>query len=152
MSTFKRNSSRFSKGDSAPAETKENNSRSYSRGRTETKTQEETPAERTSSRSSSSRGSYNRDNKQQSGGKGQYQFSRIGSLTVPKKVSDEAHDWIMDNLRGNEDIRLNCKVYLPKGVDSVTLSKDDLVVLSFKVSDKDKEFVVGHLLLPNDSE
>ena len=81
-----------------------------------------------------------------------FPFSRIASLTVPKKVSDGAYEWIMENLRGNEEIRLNAKVYLPKGVNSVTLSNDELMVLTFKVSDKDKDFVVGHVMIPTGEE
>jgi hypothetical protein len=80
-----------------------------------------------------------------------YAFTRIGSITVPKSVGDDVHDFIMQELRGNRDVRFNVQVYLPKGAESLTLANKDNLVISFGVSDKDKDFVVGHLLLPNNS-
>lgn len=142
MSNFKRNSSRFSRGGSS------NEGSGSSEGRSSRGSSRGGDSEGGSSRSSGRSGGRSGGG----GGNGKYAFSRIGSLTVPKKVPDEVYDWIVDNLRGNEEVRLALKIYPPKGVQSVTLNRDDLVVLSFKVSDKDKDFVMGHASIPNDSE
>jgi hypothetical protein len=104
------------------------------------------------SKSSGQQSSGGQSNNRSSGGNGgggkKYKFTRIGSMTVPKTISDELRDMILSELRGS-DIKLNVKIYPPKNVESVTLNRDDILVLSFGVNDQDKDFVVGHALIPN---
>lgn len=124
MSNFKRNSSRFSKNESSGS----------------SNSSKDNGGSRSSSRGGSDRGSSR-----------QYKFTRLGSLTVPKSTDDDLKGMILDELRGS-DIKLNCQIYLPKGASSVTLNSGDRLFISFQVNDKDKDFVVGHVLLPNNQE
>lgn len=71
-------------------------------------------------------------------------------MTVAKSVDDDTKDAILNDMRGNEAIKLNCNVYLPKGVESVELRTGDRLLVDFRVSDKDKEFVVGKISKAND--
>lgn len=77
-------------------------------------------------------------------------FTRIASLTKPKKHADsELGAYIDSDLRGSP-ITLNAKVYLPKGTDSLELKNGNMLLVSFNVNEKDKDFVIGHLLLANE--
>lgn len=135
MSDFKGRNSRFTRGGKTSSGSSASTSRASGR----------TGATRTG-------GSSERGSSRSSGGTSKaYAFTRIGSITVPRSVSDDAHDFIMESLRGNRDVRMNVQVYLPKGAESLTLANKDNLVISFGVSDKDKDFVVGHLLLPNNN-
>ena len=58
-------------------------------------------------------------------------------------------DYVHAELRGSE-IRLNAQVYLGKGDNELTLKNGDMLLISFKVSDKDKDFVVGNVSIKND--
>jgi len=100
-------------------------------------------------KSSGNNGGGNRNSGGNGGGDKKYAFQRIGSLTVPKTTDDELRGMILEDLRGS-DVKLNCQIYLPKGSNSVTLKQGDRIMVSFKVSDKDKDFVVGHVLSPNE--
>lgn len=85
------------------------------------------------------------------GGDRKYAFTRIGSMSVPKSLAEKDRDLadtIQSELRDSE-IRLNLQIYPPKGVESVTLNRGDIVSLSFKVSEKDRDFVIGHASIPN---
>jgi len=83
-----------------------------------------------------------------SNGEKKFPFSRIGSLTVPKSVNDELANVIKQDLKGSE-IKLNCKIYLPKETESLTLRSGDTLLVSFQTNENDKDFVIGHLLLKN---
>jgi len=126
MSGFKRNSSRFSKGGSTESSSRDSGS----------------------SRASSSRGGYEGSNGASAKPRN---FTRLGSLTVPKSVDEGLKDMILGELRGS-DIKLNCQIYLPKGAQSVTLKTGDRLLITFQTNEKDKDFVVGHVLLPNNQE
>lgn len=126
MSGFKRNSSRFS-GNSGGGSNGGNN--------------------RNESREASDSG----QNRRSGGSKGsnpKFKFTRLGSITVPKSSDDEIHDMIHNELKGS-DVRLKLTIYPPKGVESVTLNRNDIIVITFKPGDKDPEFVVGNASLPN---
>lgn len=82
------------------------------------------------------------------GGKGKSNFTRIGSLTIPKSVDKSLRREIMNNLR-DSDIKLNIKVFPPKGVDSIQLDRDDLIVISFRTFEDTPDFVVGNAMIPN---
>lgn len=129
MTAFKRNSSRFSRGSEGGSN--EGGSTSGSK--------------------SSSGGSKFGANR--GGGDKKYAFTRIGSMSVPKSLREkdgELADTIESELRDSE-IRLNLQIYPPKGVESVTLNRGDIVSLTFKVSEKDKDFVLGHASIPNNN-
>ncbi len=134
MSGFKRNSSRFGRGGGSNSGSERGESRSSGRS--------SGGSSRGSSRGGSSRG------EGRSGGGQKSNFFRLGGITISKSTSDDAYDWAMENLRGNEELKLNVKVYLGKEVDEMALRNGDILTLSFRVSDKDKDFVIGHLLTP----
>lgn len=134
MGDFKRNSSRFSRSGGSsegaaprgassgrPARTEGSNSGGYQR------------------RQGGSGG--------QSGGK-DFPFSRVASMTVPKSASDDTAEFVMNDLRGS-DLSLTAKVYLGKGDNELTLKNGDMLLISFKTNDKDKDFVVGHVSVKN---
>jgi hypothetical protein len=131
MSNFKRNSSSFNRGGSSggsnpPARTGGNNGGGYT-----------------------SRNSRDRDSRGESGGGG-YKFTRLGNLTIPKSVDDDTRDAIMNDLRGNEAIKLSSKIYLPKGVEEIVLRNGDMLLINFRVNERDKDFVVGGISKAND--
>lgn len=141
MGDFKRNSSRFSRGGGSS----EGGSRGSSNG------------------GGSRSGGYSRggDNKgsgggyqrssggNNGGGDKKYPFTRVASLTVPKSAPDDMAEYVHAELKGSE-IRLNAQVYLGKGDNELTLKNGDMLLISFKVSDKDKDFVVGNVSVKNE--
>ena len=134
MSNFKRNSSSFNRGGSSGGSNRSSggngggyssrNSRDNDRG----------------GNNSSRGGNRGGDNK----------FTRLGNLTVPKSVDDDTRDAIMNDLRGNEQIKLASKVYLPKGVEEIVLRNGDMLLINFRVNERDKDFVVGGISKAND--
>lgn len=140
MGDFKRNSSRFSRGGGSEGSAPSGNSGG--------------------SRSSAPRGNSGGGNgggyqRQSSGGGNsgggdkKYPFTRVASLTVPKSAPDDMAEYVHAELRGSE-IRLNAQVYLGKGDNELTLKNGDMLLISFKVSDKDKDFVVGNVSVKNE--
>jgi hypothetical protein len=130
MSDFKRSSSRFSRGSGSNGDSAQRTEGGASRG--------------------SFRSGGRSESRPSSGGsktQGDFPFTRIGSLTVPKSASDEMADAAFE-LRGS-DLKLNCQIYLGKGDEALTLKTGDFLILSFKVSEKDKEFVLGHVSVKN---
>lgn len=137
--SFKKGSSRFSRGEgqSQPARNEGGASRgSYSNNRS-------------SGGGNNSNRSYDRGNQGggNAGGGKDFPFTRIGSLTVPKSASDDIAA-AAEDLRGS-DLKFNCQIYLGKGDNELTLKNGDLLTISFKVSEKDKDFVLGHVAVKN---
>lgn len=133
MGDFKRNSSRFNRGGS---EGSSNNQRGSTGGN------------RSAPQKSEGSGGYQRRSGSSAGGGKDFPFTRIASLTVPKSAPDDMADYVHAELRGSE-IRLNAQVYLGKGDNELTLKSGDMLLLSFKVSEKDKDFVVGSISVKN---
>lgn len=140
MGDFKRNSSRFSRGGgSSEGGSTGGSSRGSFKGRSQGSTES----------SGGSSGGYQR--RQSGGGNNggkEFPFTRIASLTVPKSAPDDMAEYIHEELRGSE-IRMNAQVYLGKGDNELTLKNGDMLLISFKVSDKDKDFVVGNISVKN---
>ena len=138
MSDFKRNSSRFSRGggDSENGSERSGGGRSFNRGG---------KREESNNRGGNGGRSGGRGN---NGSKGDFPFTRIASLTIPKSASDDMAEYVEQELKGSE-IRLNAQVYLGKGDNELTLKTGDMLLVSFKTSDKDKDFVVGNVSVKN---
>ena len=81
-------------------------------------------------------------------GKGDYKFSRIGSLTVAGSTQDEYGEDIVDKLKG-ENYKLWLKVYLPEGSDTVTLKHEEMLLISIGEVKKAPDFVVGTVSVEN---
>ena len=135
MSNFKRNSSSFQRGAGAPASGDSSKPASYpSRNQRDAGESRGAP-----------RGNTNGGN---SGG-GDFKFTKLGSITVAKSVDDATYQDVMEGLRGNDKIKLTTKVYLPKGVEEIAIRTGDLLLIDFRVTEKDKEFVIGKLSIAN---
>lgn len=83
----------------------------------------------------------------QGGGK-EFPFTRIANLTIPKSAGDDLAAYIENELKGSE-IKLNAQIYLGKGDNELTLKNGDQLFISFRTSDKDKDFVVGNISVKN---
>src|SRR5690606_3836583 len=137
MGDFKRSSSRFSRGGSSGGSSEGVGSRGgYNRGGSRSGGRQERSEGSSEGRS---RGDY--QGRRYSGGQKEFPFTRVASLTIPKSAPDDMADYIHDELKGSE-IRLNAQIYLGKGDNELTLKNGDMLLVSFKVSEKDKEFVV----------
>lgn len=76
------------------------------------------------------------------------QFTSIGSITTKKGTPDR----VVDDLRA-EKLGLWWEVYLPKGVDSITLNRGQRVYIGLgSFSDKAPDFVVGSVSLPPEED
>jgi len=76
----------------------------------------------------------------------------LGSLTPTKKTADD----LVDFLGGMGDVAeydFVAQIYLPKGIDTVTLEHGKMMLLTFKTGEKAEEldFVLGTLSLANDN-
>lgn len=76
------------------------------------------------------------------------QFTPIGSITTKKGTPDR----VVDDLRSDK-LGLWWEVYLPKGVDSITLKRGQRVYIGLgSFSDKAPNFVVGSVSLPPEED
>lgn len=132
---FKRNSSRFGRGNS-----EERGSSSKSNSRDDRGGDREEREERPSR--SGGRG--------RSSGKGGAKFTRLGNFTLPKSASGDMED-AAESLR-ESGLRLSLQIYPPKGVNSVTLNRGDRLYASFETNDKDPDFAYGTLFLVPEQE
>lgn len=73
-------------------------------------------------------------------------FIGIGSITASKKSAEDA-----EGLK-DSGLQLWWKVFLPKGSNQITLKRGDRVMISFKTFDGEPDFVLGHVVLPPESE
>lgn len=120
MGDFKRNSSRFSRGGSSSEGSRSSND---------------------------SRGSYPNQSRGSGNGKS-FPFTRIASVSVPKSASDDARDFVNKELR-DSGLKVTAKVYLGKGDNELNLKNGDLLLIDFATTEKDPEFVVGHISVKN---
>ena len=77
----------------------------------------------------------------------------LGSVTPTKKTADD----LVDFLGGMGDVAefdFVAQIYLPKGIETVTLEHGKMMLVTFKTGEKaeDLDFVLGTLSLANDSE
>lgn len=79
---------------------------------------------------------------------GEFPFSRIASITIPKSAGNDVKDFV-DNELKNSNLTLNAKIYLGKGDNELTLRNGDTLLIQFKNGDKDKDFVVGRVSVKN---
>ncbi len=97
---------------------------------------------RGASKSSSARGRSSKRNSDKDSGS---QFQNVGSLTTTKDTSKS----LVKELRESDDIKLWWRVYLPKGVESLTLEHEDMVFIQLGRFHEDApDFVVGTVSLP----
>jgi hypothetical protein len=136
MGDFKRNSSRFNRGGDGGSSGGSRSGGGNGGGRS-------------GGYSRGNSGGNSRSGGDNGGGEKKYPFTRVASLTVPKSASDDMNDYVHAELKGSE-IRLNAQVYLGKGDNELRLKNGDMLLISFKVSDKDKDFVVGNVSIKND--
>lgn len=130
---FKRNSSRFGRGNDEGRSSSKSNSREDRDSRGDDREER------------SSRGGRDRDRGGRSSGKGGAKFTRLGNFTLPKKASDDDEDAAI-SLR-DSGLKLTLQIYPPKGVNSVTLNRGDRLFASFETNDKDPDFAYGTLFL-----
>lgn len=102
--------------------------------------------------SSKGRGSSSREESRggrgKRGGNKDFPFTKLGSLTASKDTDKELGD-VIDDLIENK-AKFWCKVYLPKGVDSITLEHEAQVLISFNPHKDDPPFVLGTVLLKDE--
>lgn len=79
---------------------------------------------------------------------GNFPFTRIAGLTVPKSASDEILNYVHNELKGSE-IQFNAKVYLGKNGGELVLKNGDMLLISFKPSKNAKDFEVGKISVKN---
>lgn len=77
----------------------------------------------------------------------------LGSVTPTKKTADD----LVDFLGGMGDVAeydFVAQIYLPKGIETVTLEHGKMMLITFKTGEKaeDLDFVLGTLSLANDNE
>ena len=77
----------------------------------------------------------------------------LGSVTPTKKTADD----LVDFLGGMGDVAefdFIAQIYLPKGIETVTLEHGKMMLVTFKTGEKaeDLDFVLGTLSLANDNE
>ena len=77
----------------------------------------------------------------------------LGSMTPTKKTADD----LVDFLGGMGDVAefdFIAQIYLPKGIETVTLEHGKMMLVTFKTGEKaeDLDFVLGTLSLANDNE
>ena len=100
---------------------------------------------RGSARGRSNRRNSRRSSKKSSGG----EFQNIGSLAVSK----DTDEGIVDELRDFPETKLWWRVFLPEGVDSLTLKRDEYVFIQLGRYHEDApDFVVGSVSLPPESD
>jgi hypothetical protein len=86
-----------------------------------------------------------------SGGKKEYP-PIVGNLLVPKQASDAKKDLAHEAAEAlrEEKVTLNLQINLPKGMETITLNRGDILWLSFFKFKTDKDFVLGHVSLPGE--
>ncbi len=77
-----------------------------------------------------------------------FPFTRIASLSMPKSASDDARAYAESELK-NSELTMTAKVYLGKGDNELTLKNGDQLLIQFKTTQKDPEFVLGHISVKN---
>lgn len=77
----------------------------------------------------------------------------LGSVTPTKKTPDDLVDFLAD-LGEETEFDMVASIYLPKGVETVTLEHGKTMLLRFKTGEKaeDLDFVLGTLSLANDED
>ena len=86
-----------------------------------------------------------------SGGGGQSNFSRIGSVTLTKSAAEKLGSKLEETKAEikNSELKMTLGFYLPKGVKELTITNDTKLYLSFEEVEGAPEFVLGRILIPN---
>ena len=79
-------------------------------------------------------------------------FVRLASITLTKKDNGNVDVEDIVAALNEMGVTLTANVYLPKGAESITLRNKDRLMVSFKRSKFDKDFVVGNLSMPRDNQ
>ena len=147
MGDFKRSSSRFSKGggnegssrggDNGGGERQEGRSGGNSRGG---------GGYSRGGRSGGNGGGGYRGGRQQ---EGEFPFTFIGNISMPKSASDDACKFVDSELKGS-NLTMNAKIYLGKDENSeLVLKNGDMLLIQFKNGERDKDFVIGKVSVKN---
>lgn len=79
---------------------------------------------------------------------GEFAFTKIADLTVPKSAGDDVREFVDAELDGT-GLTLNAKIYLGKGDNELTLKNGDMLIIRFKKGAKAPEFSKGTVSVKN---
>lgn len=143
MSDFKKNSSRFNRSSGGGSAGPSNYGGGQSRGSYGSRPSGGQPEARSYGSNRSSEGNAE-------GGKS-FAFTRIGDLSYTKSVGPDLRAAFEELL--NQGLQFNVKVWLgdKKGQapNELVLKTGDFLLIDHKVTEKDKEFVRGHVSVKN---